>query len=203
MNMTTVAFFLIYVAAMAILLLVGGLWLLRKLYYGRKPHKTKRFVAQLFGRRGRLRGWRCLNNITLGSGADAVVVDHLVVGSFGVILACDIYQKGNIYGELEAAQWLCTIGEDGKEKKRETLESPYRRVRKAEELLRSLFAANKIYSVPVEVMIPRTGKQGCYITGSSDYALTRKELGNQLGRSRYEKDNNVPVERIVALFAVD
>ena len=194
------AMFFLYWTAMILLVTFAVVYLLRKWYYNRNTPATRRLVASVIRRHGAIRGWKLLNNVIVGEGEQAVEIDHLVVAPFGVIIACDLHQRGNAYGELEAQGWIMTIGEDGKERKRETIENPYRRARRAEEQLRKLFAKHKVYSVNVEVIVPKTMKQNSYITGSSEYLFNRKQLAALLAKSRYEKDNGVKVDSIVSLF---
>lgn len=174
-------------------------YLIRKVYILKHSEYTKKAAAKVFRMHGGIRGWKVLTGVTLGEGAAAVVADQIVIGPFGVVVACDLHQKGNVYGELDAEVWVVGVGEEGKEKKTRIV-SPYHQAQLCVEQLRSLFAKNKIYSVPVEIMVPKTQKQGCYITGSGQYLMGTRELKSQLEKGRFEKDNGVNVELIAALF---
>lgn len=198
--MDNMVFPVLYTLFLVALLAFGLVYLLRLWYFTHKSEATRRFVTKVFRRHGALREWRVLDNVTVGKGDAAVMVDHLVAGPFGVIIACDLHQKGNVYGEMDAENWILTDGEDGREKKRETIPSPYYRVRCAEQQLRTMLAANKIYNVPVEVVVPKTMKQYSYITGSDEYLLSRSDLKNRLQRSKYDKDNGIDIQKITAMF---
>lgn len=172
---------------------------IRKLYRMKHSEITRKAATKAFRLHGGIRGWKVLEDVTLGEGGAAVAIDQLVIGPFGVIVACDLHQKGNVYGELEGEEWIVGVGEEGQERKTR-IPSPYRQAQRAVEQLRVLFAANKVYSVPVEILVPKTQKQGCYITGGGQYILGAKELKALLEKSRFEKDNGVNVEVIAALL---
>lgn len=176
--------------------------LLRKWYLSRHNEATTKRATRAFRMHGNIRGWKTFEKVTLGSGDTAVVVDQLVVAPFGVIVACDLHQKGSVYGDMDAERWVISDGgEDRKEKKREYIASPYHRARLAEQQLRKLFAKEKIYSVPVEIIIPKTMNQTSYITGSSELLIDTRKLKKQLEKVRYEKNSGVDVARIAALFS--
>lgn len=170
-----------------------------KIYLIKHSDSTKSAAAKVFRLHGGIRDWKTISDVTLGEGADAVVADQLVIGPFGVIVACDLYQKGNVYGDLTAAEWIIAQGEEADEKKYR-IPSPYHQAQLFVEQLRRVFAENKIYSVPVEIMIPKTQKQGSYITGSSQYLFDMRELKAQLEKARFDKDNGVDVEACAALL---
>ncbi|MEG0541163.1 MAG: nuclease-related domain-containing protein [Angelakisella sp.] len=172
---------------------------LRRIYLAKHSEKTKSNATKVFRRHGAIRNWKVLTDVTLGVGDQAITADQLVIGPFGVIVACDLHQKGNVYGDLTAPEWILATGEDANEKKTRIV-SPYHTAEQGVEQLRSMFAKAKIYSVPVELMVPKTQKQGSYITGSSQYLFSCKELKTQLEKSRFEKDNGVDIEAVAALF---
>lgn len=174
-------------------------FLIRKIYIMKHSEYTRKRATKVFRLHGGIRGWKTFENVILGEGGDGVAADQLVIGPFGIIVACDLHQKGSIYGELDAKEWIVSVGEEGRETKTR-IPSPYHQAQLCVEQLRSLLAKNKVYSVPVEILVPKTQKQGCYITGSGQHLLGTKELKAQLEKTRFEKDNGVNVELIAALF---
>ncbi|MEG1875836.1 MAG: nuclease-related domain-containing protein, partial [Angelakisella sp.] len=134
MNATMILLMALYVTIP--LLAVGGLWYLLRLWLNTKrSYLTKKRVTKALRRHGALREWKVLENVTLGTGDQAATVDQLVVGPFGMLVACDVHQKGSIYGDLDAREWILTTGSEGNEKK-SRIPSPYFAATRFVELLR-------------------------------------------------------------------
>lgn len=172
---------------------------IHKIYVMKHSEVTRRAAAKVFRMHGGIRGWKVLSDVTLGEGDEAVTADHVAIGSFGVIVACDLHQKGKVYGDANSGEWVVVTGDEGREVK-VRIQSPYHRGGLFVEQLRREFAKHKIYSVPVELMVPKTRKQECYITGVSQYVFDLRELKAQLEKTRFEKDNGVSIEAVAAIF---
>lgn len=197
MNVPIVVVYQVILGVLALLVLAVAAY---KWYLSRHTLLTCKKATRIFRNHGALRGWKVLEDVTIGEGDKAVTVDQLVIGPFGVIVACDLHQKGKVYGELTATEWILAKGEDGAETKTR-ITSPYYRATQGMEQLAKRLSKEKIYRVPIEVLVPKTGaKQLHYITGISEFMLTLREVKTLLGKSRFEKDNGVKVEQIAALF---
>lgn len=163
------------------------------------PKGTKRLVTRLLRRHGALREWRVLTDVTLGEGEQAVTVDQLVVGPFGVLVVGDLYHRGDAYGDLEAREWTMQWGKEGQEKKART-QNPYHAASQGVEQLRQRFAKEKIYKVQVEAVVVATQGQGCYVPGAKPFFYDLRGLKGLLETSRFEKDNGLDIGKIVGLF---
>ncbi|MEG2087302.1 MAG: nuclease-related domain-containing protein [Angelakisella sp.] len=141
-----------------------------------------------------------LENVTLGTGDQAATVDQLVVGPFGMLVACDVHQKGSIYGDLDAREWILTTGSEGNEKK-SRIPSPYFAATRFVELLRPLLAERKIYSLPVEIVLPKTQRQESFVNGGATLFFTLKELKDYINKTKFDKDVGVDIGKVVELFS--
>ena len=186
-----------YYISLALLLILAGVMIAMLFYKKKHSEITKKTATKAFKRSGVLKGFKSLCDVDFG---DGVVADQVIVGPFGVILACDLHQNGKIYGDLEGKEWIVAVGEDGKATKTR-IASPLHMVRQCEKELRKKLAIAKIYSVPIETMVVKTQKQACYITASAGHMYSIKEVKEQLARVKYEKNNNVNVDVIIELLA--
>ena len=187
----------IFYITLGILLLIVALVVGTKFYRKKYSHTTKKGATKVFKRSGTLKGFKTLSNVTL---ADGVIADQIMVGPFGVMIACDLHQTGKIYGDLESKEWILAVGEDGKEEKTR-IDSPLAMARMCEKELRSKLAKAKIYSVPIEIMVVKTQNQACYITGTSGLVYDMKQLKELVNRVKYEKDNKVNVDTVITMLS--
>ena len=150
-----------------------------------------------------LREWRVLDDVTITDrkGKDHTV-DHLVAGPFGVLVFTDLHKRGGYYGELRDGEWvISTGGENQVETRRERIPSPVKNNEAFVAAFRELLTAGKVYNVPVEALCPVTQSQvEVFVTGARDQVVEHKRLREVLSRQRYQKDNQVDPEKLLALL---
>ena len=182
-----------YWVLMGVLLLVVLVVIFRSVRRSKFSSRTKKEVAGLLRKHGLLRQWKVYHDVSVGEDCP---VDHLVIGPFGIIIACDLYRKGSYYGDLEKEEWLLAEGNEEETAQKSRIVSPLYQARKAEARVRELLGKNRIYNTPIDVFVPLTQDQPAFITGGSGILLRRKELKDTLDRVRYDKDNGVDMEAV-------
>ena len=190
-----------YWIVMAACLITLAVMLIRAYITYFRSSSTRGRVHGILRKLGVLRSWSVLRDVTVAADGQSAHLDHAVVGPWGVLLFCDITERGYYYGSMEEDRWARTDGEEEKAVNRVTVANPGMECRKAESILRKLFAREGIYNVSVEWFVPTTGKHvKSFITGGSGKVLAPSELREVLSRGKYDKDNGVDIPRISALF---
>lgn len=181
------------VCGVAVLLIAAALIqnsiLLAKGQYGWRKVRgvLKRFAS--------IRSFRVLSNLDLPHGSGTVHVENMLIGFFGIIFTESISKNGEYYGELKGERWIRIT-----DKERTEFPNPLLRGEQAMSAVRELFSKDGLYRVPMEqfVVVARKSKKlKMYIGGAEIVSLA--ELKKQLGKVKYEKDNNVDVDRISRL----
>lgn len=190
--------FEVYIVVLGVAAAAMLLYYLNKWRINRHSELTKKYATKVLRRHGALLGWQVLENVPLGD--DGTVADQIAIGPFGMIVACDLHQNGKVYGGLDDPQWVLARGKEEETAVKSRIDNPYLAVRRCEERVRQTLASNKVYNVPVEVIIPKTQKQVSFVTGSAQHMVTLRELRSMLTKSRYEKDNGVNPQQIAGLF---
>ena len=161
-------------------------------YLGAAGKNARRDTARTLKSFALLRRFRVLSGIKL-SGATGI--ENLLVGHFGVLLIKTMGRRGEFYGTMDGENWQIVLGGN-----KTVVPNPFRDLEKQEAALRAVFAQNNIYRVPVErlvVLSNRSPKTLLYITNAGEILMPGK-LGAHLGKTKYEKDAGVDVEKVAA-----
>ena len=166
--------------------------------------KTKKEISRTLRSMAPLREWKVLEQVTITDrkGKDHTV-DHLVIGPFGVLTLTDIHRRGGYYGELRDEEWvISTGGENQVETLRVKIPSPVKNNEGFVAAFRELLTAGKVYNIPVEALCPITQTQvEVFVTGAQAQVVAPKKLREVLSRQKYQKDNGVDTEKILALLS--
>ncbi|MCI8654061.1 MAG: NERD domain-containing protein [Angelakisella sp.] len=190
-----------FMIAVALGALLYGLW--KNNLSSKHSERTKRGISRTLRSMAPLREWRVLDDVTITDRKGKEhTVDHLVAGPFGVLVFTDLHKRGGYYGELRDGEWvISTGGENQVETHRERIPSPVKNNEAFVAAFRELLTAGKVYNVPVEALCPVTQSQvEVFVTGARDQVVEHKRLREVLSRQRYQKDNKVDPEKLLALL---
>ena len=182
-----------YWVLMGLSVLAAIIIVIRSVRRSRFSASTKKEVGSILRKHGMLRQWWVYNDVSVGGDCP---VDHLVIGPFGVIIACDLYQKGSYYGDLDKEEWILAEGPQEEAAQKSRIPSPLYQARKAESRARELLGKSHIYNTPIDVFVPLTQDQPAFITGGAGILLKRRELKDTLDRVKYDKDNQVDLAAV-------
>lgn len=185
----------VYLGCAIGLIIYFSLYILEKSTYKKHSHLTKKFPTRIFRSHGRLKQFVTLENVQL---LDAVA-DQVYIGYFGVILACDLHNQGNIYGDHLLKEWSAVI-ETKNSTDKQSFPSPLLAVQKCETNFRKMLADNKIYNVPIQTMVIKTQNQQLNMASNQNIVFSTKELKSELERVKYDKDNGVDITKIKTLL---
>ena len=128
----------------------------------------------------------------------SVKIDHMVIGTFGVVLLNGYDGHGSLYGSRGDQGWYL-YDKDNKHKK--TLPNPMTRMENGIAAMRKVFAENGVYNVTnvdafvvlgngVELNVSLSGKEPVRV-------LPLKRFGREMGRSKYQMEGKVDPEKAV------
>ncbi|MCI9508419.1 MAG: NERD domain-containing protein [Angelakisella sp.] len=166
--------------------------------------KTKKEISRTLRSMAPLREWKVLEQVAVTDRKGKNhTVDHLVIGPFGVLALTDIHRRGGYYGELRDEEWvISTGGENQVETLRVKIPSPVKNNEGFVAAFRELLTAGKVYNIPVEALCPITQTQvEVFVTGAQSQVVEPKRLREVLSRQKYQKDNGVDTEKILALLS--
>ncbi|MBE6886374.1 MAG: NERD domain-containing protein [Ruminococcaceae bacterium] len=138
---------------------------------------------------------KTVNDVTLPHKGVPMQIDHLLVGYFGVLLVSSIEPDGDIYGALRDDTWLISNEKNGR---RSRIKNLYVRTENSVLALRDAFKEAKVYNVPVESLIVVTRKKSSCCVPELKNVMSLPELKKYLRKSKFETDNNVDVDAVLA-----
>lgn len=190
MNLTTI----MMIAVAAIGLAVLWRYLSREAL-GASGKSAYKKTARILSRFALLRGFKVLTNVKAGSGGDAVVIENMLIGYFGILLVRTLGAKGSYYGTLDSDAWTLV-----RDEKKTVVPNAVKELEKNAAVLRAVFAKEKIYNIPIEsivYMANRSKKTALYITNNGEI-LAPGKLGGYLDKTKFEKDAGLDVLKIAA-----
>ncbi len=187
-----------------VLLVVGG-WLFfdwKKAHSGSQK-ACNRIVGKTLRRYAALRGHKVLADITLKGKDGNTHADFVMVGSFGMLVVNVARWKGSYIGEEGAENWTVELRD--KKQTRQKMPNLLKEGGAFVEALRGEFVQQKIYKVQVYqcVVIPYAQKQdtGIYLNGDrADGVYFLKNFKNYLSKSKFEKETDINIDKIIALL---
>lgn len=157
---------------------------------GKNAWKSTRSTLSRFGL---MRGFKVLSNVKIGDGENAVIVENMLIGYFGVLLVRTLGAKGSYYGTLDGESWSVSL-----DNKKTPIPNAIRKLKEEEAALRALFSKNKIYKTPLESVVylnNRSKKTELYITNNGEI-LAPGKLGGYLNKTKFEKDAGIDVKKL-------
>ncbi|MBE6884630.1 MAG: hypothetical protein E7487_08505 [Ruminococcaceae bacterium] len=170
---------------------------LKKGVYGRLKiySALKRFAS--------FRNFKVLSNVTIKQGGKSAYFENIMVSFYGIMAVSTINDKSEYYGERRARNWTkITESGDGKSQIKESVANIVLEGEDNMSLLREVFSHKKIYGLQIEqfVVLTRRKKHGaaqCFLSGCPEI-LKFSEFKKNLHKVKYEKDNDVDVDAVVA-----
>ncbi|MEG0017824.1 MAG: nuclease-related domain-containing protein [Hydrogenoanaerobacterium sp.] len=175
--------------------LAFGIWFLWQMHIS--PNGQRGMVWHALRRYSAIRSYKVLADVTLTDGTKKVHLDYIMVGFFGLLLVNAEVQNADYYGGEKDEQWAF-VKKDVKTR----FDNPLKEGETAMELLRSSFAKNDIYSIQMEQIVVFTAsfrKTALYVKDTLPVVKVRK-LGAFLDKTRFEKDNDVDVEKLCEII---
>jgi uncharacterized protein YhhL (DUF1145 family) len=151
--------------------------------------KTRATLRRFAG----IRRFQVLSDVTVEKKGKTARIENLMIGFFGVLMVHTLGARGEYYGTLDGDQWYVVL-----DQKRTAFPNPVTEQEKAEAVLRSIFADNKLYSIPIEHIVyisSKSKKTGLFITNSGEI-LTPGKLWDYLNKTKFEKDIGLDVEKV-------
>lgn len=182
---------------------VAALALLIYLWFGVYMAKQKNaYCRTRIGRQAesmaRRWGHIYLRGVRLPFEGGSVKIDHMVIGTFGVVLLNGYDGHGSLYGSRGDQGWYL-YDKDNKQKK--TLTNPMTRMENGIAAMRKIFAESGVYHVTdvdaflvfgngVDLNVSLSGKEPVQV-------FSLKKFGRELRRSKYQMEGKVNPEKAV------
>lgn len=187
---------MVSIALVVLAAVIGILYLLHFLRYrsGKLAHAK---VAGALRRFGIIRNYKILENLHLRYGNREARIDCMLIGFFGILLVHAVNDTAEYYGDVGAPHWVKVMKE-----KRSKMENLCAKNTRDIELIREIFAKNNVYGIQLEGLVVFCGnvKKTIFgITGGQGL-MNFKNFKAYLGKSKFEKDNDVDVPGLAELI---
>ena len=159
-------------------------------------HKVSKYLRKFAG----IRSFKVIDGLKLKNGENTVIIDHVLIGFFGMVLLKDVDARGSVYGDYKDEQWMAvTIDKDNNDKSKTFFENPVRMLEKCNEAMRRLLAANNLYKIGTEAYVvfgdPKV--QLANLKKKNGMPLMNfKQLKKLLEKEKYSADGPVDVKAI-------
>ena len=164
------------------------------------PAKLRGRVAKCLGKFAAPRKFRVMDNLEIEGRDGKCTIDHVLVGSFGVLFVNDLTMAGDYTGNLVEGNWVCskTNRQDDVTTRLGSVENPLVAARTFEAAARALLTANKVACPAMESIVAVTHKKGSFfITGSKDLTFNLRTLRSYLNNSAWiQKNEKVDIDRV-------
>ena len=148
----------------------------------RNEHSEKCRVSRRLKRFAAPRGFRVLDDVKLEANGQTGWADHILIGYFGVLLVYDIIFAGDYYGKPGDKYWSLGVPGQG----RYRMENP-------------LLQADRC--APEHAVVITAAKRGVTSYIKSEDVVQFSELGKLLGRTKFQQDRDVDVEKVAEVLA--
>ncbi|WP_040195898.1 nuclease-related domain-containing protein [Candidatus Soleaferrea massiliensis] len=153
----------------------------------------KRKVAAMLKKYASIRNFKVLDDIDLRFKGNTYHIDHVLIGFFGIMLVNTMPMRGDFYCNEKEKEWAYYRAQGGKKIR---LPNPVMQNTENTVALRSLFASDNIYKIPMETAVVFPGsKKKChiYVTGGNMSAMYLKQFKKYLRHSKFEADKDMDV----------
>ncbi len=183
-----------------VMLVVAAVIVVVRIAYNwrRTEHSEKHRVSRRLKRFAAPRGFRVLDDVKLEANGQTGWADHILIGYFGVLLVYDIIFAGDYYGKPGDKYWSLGIPGQG----RYRMENPLLQAdRCAGRVLSLLHDAGIKLSSPERAVVITAAKRGVTSYIKSEDVVQFTELGKLLGRTKFQQDRDVDVEKVAEILA--
>lgn len=175
-----------------------GCWLWWKyMQRGSTEKGAKERVGKKLAQYAKSRKFVVLNNVKLQAGAEQTVVDHLLVGTFGIVFVTTFHQGLVVYADPTAEQWRMR-----ERNLNRSFDNPMLKATADMEILRKNFAKKDIYNIPMEPLIifaeHTSTPEFVMSNGVIENMIIYKNLLSYLKKEKYNKDMGVDVQKVAA-----
>lgn len=154
-------------------------------------------VSNALKKFGIIRNYKVLENLHLRCGKHEAQIDCMLVGFFGILLVNAVNDTAEYYGDAGGKQWVKVM-----KGQRSEMENLCVKNLRDIELLREIFAKNNVYGVQIEGLVVFCGNMKKTIFGitGAQGLMNFKRFKSYLGKSKFEKDNDVDVPGLTGLI---
>ncbi len=151
-------------------------------------------VTARLNRYARLRRYRVLTDVTVPYKDGEKNISHLLVGIFGILIVDAHEFSGELYGTAEDKKWTY-IPKKGARQQPDSLSLD---LQAKADAVRTLLAANKVYRLAIDsVNVVQNAEKGLVLYVPQSLPVIRlKRLSAMLGKSKYDKDEGVDIEKV-------
>ncbi len=188
---------IIWVVALVILTLIIALtrFIIWRVNVKRGVHVHNKVDAVL-KRYGVIRNFKVLKDFDISANGETVRVEHALIGFFGIVFLTARGETADFYGERKSDSWLMI-----KDDKKTKIENPIAHNEDVMRVARNVLGQNKVYSIPMEGIVVFSGRPKKTTIYCADNTVMRyKELYKYLNKAKFDKDNNLDVEKIKELL---
>jgi len=169
------------------------------------PAKLRGRVSRLLNNFARPRKFRVLDGLTVEGKNGKCTIDHVLVGSFGVLFVNDLLLEGDYTGNLVEGDWICskTNRQDDSVTRIGRVENPLVAAREFEAAARALLTANRVACPAMESVVVTAHNKGAFlITGSKDLVFNLRSLRSYLNNSAWiQKEEKADIDRICEVLS--
>ena len=138
-----------------------------------------------------------LRGVRLPLGDQTVRIDHMVIGTFGVVLLNGYDGHGSLYGNPGDQNWYLY----DKENRKKVIPNAMTRMENGIAAMRKVFAGAGVYNVTgvdAFIVFGNGAKLNVSLSGKEPAkVLPLKKLGRELGRSKYQMEGKVDPQKAV------
>ena len=191
--MTYLPYILIAVAAIALIIFACYIpKMLRTSRLKKQGRVGEEKVATILKKYALMRDYKVINDISIPLYDGCTQIDHILIGTFGLLLIETKSHKGDIYAEPREKEWVHIIGG-----KKQRIYNPLLQNKAHIDALRYQLQKNKVYKVPVEAVVVFSAekKKNLYIEKGHPI-IEIENLKKFLHQERFERDNGVDVQKL-------
>ncbi len=137
--------------------------------------------------------YKVINDITIPLYDTCTQIDHILIGTFGLLVVETKSHKGDIYANPNDKEWIQIIGG-----KKERMYNPLMQNKTHVDALRYQLQKNKVYKVPIEsiVVFSNAHKKNLYLEKGHP-VIDLRSLKHYLNNNeRFIQDKNVDVQQL-------
>lgn len=156
---------------------------------------SKKLVSALRSFAG-IRSFKVINDLKLPLKDDSfVVVDHILIGFFGMMVLKRYDFGGTVYGDIKDKEWVSVTTKDNIDKKIR-FKNPVTENQEACEAIRKVFQKENIYKVDIESYAVFTNPKAELSLQPNIPAMTLKNFKKLLSHSKYSDNGPVDVKKV-------
>lgn len=186
-----------YVIGLAVILIIAAIIAIPRIALKARLRKQGRdgeaAVASVLKAYALVHGCKVINDISIPLYDGKTQIDHILIGSFGLLVIETKSHKGDLYAEPRAKEWVHIVGGH-----REKIYNPLLQNKTHIDALRYQLQKHKVYKVAIDSLVVFSGarKTNLYIEQGHP-VLNIKDLRRYLNTNeRLQKDTGVDVEKL-------